>query len=345
MEHGASSGERSAPLSQYVDFGDHIINSRNTCDDGESRVDHQGEEIPLDVYDGMGVAWSPSDYSDNPSVCREEFLVIPLGLTNVCDTFQLGIQSWSFRIPFLDALIRCNMTWEDYVRQLDEPRVVIDMTKILHLGYRDNAQVDRGRLRDGMIYCRDGSYLVFESTFREMVMRVTYDTSWVGHSENLYEFEAPHETWLIFSGVSKLQALPTYIVRSEDGRFLGAGWQQQGRLVGTGLIPSIWFSSVGGIKGSIYWLSWSPTIIGMAQQHSGGIGSGGLPNWLWDPGILLVGSLLHFLMDQVVPTSGLLHSWIVMRGLARIRSIWQDKFSLLVPIIGYGVGFADFSST
>jgi hypothetical protein len=256
----------------------------------------------------------------------------------------LGTQSWIFRLPLLDALIRYNRTWEDYVRQLDEPRAVIDMTKILHLGHGDNAQVDRGRLRDDMIYYRDGSYLVSESTFREMVMRVTYDTSWVGHFEHLYEFEAPQETGLIFSGVSKLQALPAYIVRSEDGRFLGAGWQQQGGLVSTGLIPSIWFSSVGGIQGSIYWLSWISTVISMAQHHSLGVGSGGIPNWLWDPGIHLVGSLLDFLMDRVAPTSGLLHSWIVMRGLARIRSIWRDKFSLLVPKIGYGGGFVDFGS-
>ena len=132
------------------------------------------------------------------------------------------------------------------------------MKNILHLGHVDNAQVDKGRLRDGMIYYRDGPYLVSESTFREMVMRVKYDTSWVG--------------------VSKLQALPAYIVRSEDGRFLDAGWQQQGGLVGIGLIPSIWFPLVGGIPRSIYWLSWIPTIISMAQQHSWGIGSGGLPN-------------------------------------------------------------------
>jgi hypothetical protein len=106
MDHGASSGRHSAPLPQYVDFGDHIINNHSTCDDKESRVDHQGEDTPLDVYDGMEVAWSPSDYSDSPSMCRDEFLVIPLGLTNVCDTFQSGIQSWIFRLLFLDPLIR-----------------------------------------------------------------------------------------------------------------------------------------------------------------------------------------------------------------------------------------------
>jgi len=91
------------------------------------------------------------------------------------------------------------------VRQLDEPRAVIDMTKILHLGHHvDSAQVDRGRLRDDMIYYRDGPYLVSESTFREMVMRVTCDTSLAGHSENLYVFEASQEPGLFFSGVSKL---------------------------------------------------------------------------------------------------------------------------------------------
>jgi hypothetical protein len=127
---------------------------------------------------------------------------------------------------YLDALIRYSRTWEDYVRQLDEPRAVIDMTKILHLGHVVSAQVDRGRLRNDMIYYRDGPYLLSESTFKEMVMRVTYDTSWAGHSENLYEFETLEETRLFFSGVYKLQALPAYIVKSEDGIFLYVGWQE-----------------------------------------------------------------------------------------------------------------------
>jgi hypothetical protein len=96
MEHGVSSGERFASLPQCMDFGDHIIDSRSICDDGESRVDHQCEETPLDAYDGMGLAWCPSDCSDSPPMCMNEFLVIPLGLTNVCDTFQSGIQSWRF---------------------------------------------------------------------------------------------------------------------------------------------------------------------------------------------------------------------------------------------------------
>jgi hypothetical protein len=52
----------------------------------------------------------------------DELLVIPLGFTNVCDTFQLGIQSWRFLLLFLDAIIRYNKTWEDYVRKLCEPR-------------------------------------------------------------------------------------------------------------------------------------------------------------------------------------------------------------------------------
>jgi hypothetical protein len=82
----------------------------------------------------------------------------------------------------------------------------------------------------------------------------------------------------------------------------------------------------------------------MEQQQSVEIGSGGLPNWLWDLGIHLVSSLLHFLMDRVAPANGLLHSRIVMRGLPGIRFIWRDKFSLLVPRIEYGGGFVDFGS-
>jgi hypothetical protein len=76
-----------------------------------------------------------------------------------------------------------------------------------------------------------------------------------------------------------------------------------------------------------------------------GIGSGGLPNWPWDPRIHLVSIFLHLLMVQVAPASDLLHSWIVLRGLVGIHSIWQDKFSLLILRIEYGGGFADFGST
>jgi hypothetical protein len=47
-------------------------------------------------------------------------------------------------------------------------------------------------------------------------------------------------------------------------------------------------------------------------------------------------------MDQVARTSGLLQYWIAMQVLAGIRSIWQDKFSFLVPRIEYGGGFVDF---
>jgi hypothetical protein len=83
----------------------------------------------------------------------------------------------------------------------------------------------------------------------------------------------------------------------------------------------------------------------MAQQQLVGIGSGGLPNFPWDPRIHLVGSLLHLMMVRVAPASDILHSWIVMRGLVGIHSIWRDKFSLLILGIEYGDGFADFGST
>ena len=126
---------------------------------------------------------------------------------------------------FVDASFIYNRTWEDLLRQLDETWGIIDTTGSSYLVHVVSAQDDRDRLRDDMIYYKDGLYLVSESTFREMVMRVTYDTSWVGNSKNLYEFEAPEETRLFFSGVSKLQDFPAYIVRSEDGIFLCAGWQ------------------------------------------------------------------------------------------------------------------------
>jgi hypothetical protein len=83
----------------------------------------------------------------------------------------------------------------------------------------------------------------------------------------------------------------------------------------------------------------------MAQQESVGIGSGGIPNWLWDQRIHLVSRFLHYLMDQATPTSDLLHNWLVMRGISRICSISRDKFSLLVPRIEYGGGFVDFDFT
>jgi hypothetical protein len=190
MKHGVSNGQCSTLLSHYMDFGYHIISSCSTYGDGESRVDPECEETPLDVYDGMGVMWSLSVCYDSPTMCMDKLLVIPFGFTNVCDTFHSRIQSWRFLLLFLDDLIRYNGTWEDFVRQMGDPRVVIDMKKILHLGHVDNAHIYRGRLRDDMIYYRDGPYLVYESTFLEMIMMVTYYTSWAGHSKNYYEFEA-----------------------------------------------------------------------------------------------------------------------------------------------------------
>lgn len=200
-------------------------------------------------------------------------------------------------------------------------------------------------MRDDKTYYRDDPHLAYDSTFMDMIMRATYDTYWAGNPLDLCEFGAPQETGLFFSKVSKLQDLSAYIVMSEDGKFIWAGWQQQDGLVGTGFIHSIWFSSVGFIKGTIDWIKWILTVINMAQQQLVGIGSGGLPNWPWDPRIHLVGSLLHLLMVRVVPVSDLLHFWIVMRGLVDIHSIWRDMFSLLILGIESGDGFADFSST
>jgi hypothetical protein len=83
----------------------------------------------------------------------------------------------------------------------------------------------------------------------------------------------------------------------------------------------------------------------MAQQQLVGIGSGELPNFPWDPGIHLVGSLLHLMMVWVAPASNILHSWIVLRGLAWDLFYMARQFSLLILTIEYGGGFADFGST
>jgi hypothetical protein len=64
------------------------------------------------------------------------------------------------------------------------------------------------------------------------------------------------------------------------------------------------------------------TVISMAHQQLMGIGSDELPNLPWDPGIHLVGSLLHLMMVRVTPASNILHSWIILRGLVGIRSMW-----------------------
>ena len=59
--------------------------------------------------------------------------------------------------------------------------------------------------------------------------------------------------------------------------------------------------------------SWFPIVISGAQQQSVGMESGGLSFWLWDPGIYMVGRLLHLLLDRVVIATNLLHSWFIMR--------------------------------
>jgi hypothetical protein len=51
------------------------------------------------------------------------------------------------------------------------------------------------------------------------------------------------------------------------------------------------------------------------------------------------------MMVRVAPESSILHSWIILRGLAGICSIWRDKFSLLILVIEYGDGWEDFGST
>jgi len=55
----------------------------------------------------------------------------------------------------------------------------------------------------------------------------------------LYEFEAPQRAEPLYRRVSRLQALFEYIVGSEDSRFLSDAGQEQDKLVGTRLVPSV----------------------------------------------------------------------------------------------------------
>jgi len=99
--------------------------------------------------------------------------------------------------------------------------------------------------------------------------------------------------------------------RNRDSKFLCAVWQDQDRLACIEFIPSILFLLVDGIQRSKTRLGWIPVVISVAHRQSVGIGSGGLPIWLWDPGIQLVGRLLHFFIDKVVTTMSLLHSTLL----------------------------------
>jgi hypothetical protein len=51
------------------------------------------------------------------------------------------------------------------------------------------------------------------------------------------------------------------------------------------------------------------------------------------------------MMAQVASKSNILHSWMVLRGLARACPMRRDKFSLLIRTIEYGEGWEDVVST
>jgi hypothetical protein len=87
------------------------------------------------------------------------------------------------------------------------------------------------------------------------------------------------------------------------------------------------------------------TLISMTHEQLVGIGSDKLPSFPWDPGVHLVSRLFHLMMAQVAPKSNILHSWMVLRGLAGTCSMWRDMFSLLILMIEYGGGWEDDDST
>jgi hypothetical protein len=193
---------------------------------------------------------------------------MPLGLTNAPTTYQIFLQLQRFLFLFFDALSIYNMTWEDFVRQLDETWGIIDKTGSSYLGHVVNAQDDKDRLRLDMIYYRGDTYLVLEATFEEMIMTVMHDTPLVGLSKDLYEHELPHMAELLYKKVSRLQALLEYIIRSRGSRFPYVVWQEHDILACMELIPSIWFPSIDCIQRLEMRLSWIPIVISVAQQQS-----------------------------------------------------------------------------
>ena len=62
--------------------------------------------------------------------------------------------------------------------------------------------------------------------------------------------------------------------------------------------------------------------INMTHEQLVRIGSDELPIFPWDLGVHLVSRLFHLMMVQVVLESNILHSWIVLRGLAGTCSMW-----------------------
>jgi hypothetical protein len=87
------------------------------------------------------------------------------------------------------------------------------------------------------------------------------------------------------------------------------------------------------------------TVISMTHEQLVGIGCDELPMLPWDPGVHLVSGLFHLMTAQVAPKSNILHSWMVLRGLAGTCSMWRDMFSILILMIEYGGGWADVDST
>jgi hypothetical protein len=51
------------------------------------------------------------------------------------------------------------------------------------------------------------------------------------------------------------------------------------------------------------------------------------------------------MMAQVALESNILHSWMVLRGLAGACPMERDSFSLLILMIEYGDGWEDITST
>jgi hypothetical protein len=88
-----------------------------------------------------------------------------------------------------------------------------------------------------------------------------------------------------------------------------------------------------------------PIVISLTQERLVGIGSDKIPSLPWDLGVHVVSRLSHFMRTQVSPESHILHSGLVLSGLAGTCPMERDSFSLLIVMIKHGDGWAGATST
>jgi len=115
---------------------------RHIIEFGSPRIDEWMEEIhgevyPLEIYLQVRYHQSREREHDTCKVSLRHYLeslVIPLGLSNAPNTFQLGRRKWHI-FPPSDAINIFKWTWRVHMSQLWVADKSIDMLEFFHLGY------------------------------------------------------------------------------------------------------------------------------------------------------------------------------------------------------------------